>query len=108
MKPATLILSAVPGLPMVAPGNDLATLILDAMGAAGMTLEQGDVLVVAQKIVSKAEGRIVALDSVTVSAKARDLAAVVDKDPRIVELILSESKRIVRAARNLQIGRAHV
>lgn len=103
MKPATLILSAVPGLPMVAPGDDLATLILDAMDAAGMTLEQGDVLVVAQKIVSKAEGRIVALDSVTVSAKARDLAAVVDKDPRIVELILSESKRIVRAARNLLI-----
>ncbi len=103
MNSATLILSAVPGLPLVTPGDDLAALILDAMDAAGMMLERGDVLVVAQKIVSKAEGRIVALDSVTVSAKARDLAAVVEKDARLVELILSESRRVVRASRNLLI-----
>ena len=103
MNPATLTLSAVPGLPLVAPGNDIARLILDAMRIAGMTVEEGDVLVVAQKIVSKAEGRIVALDSVSVSAKAHELAAVVEKDARLIELILSESRRVVRASRNLLI-----
>jgi coenzyme F420-0:L-glutamate ligase/coenzyme F420-1:gamma-L-glutamate ligase len=79
----------VKGLPEIEPGADLARLIADAA-----TLEHGDVVVVAQKVVSKAEGRIVRLDEVEPSARARALAA--DGDPRRTEVILRESARIVR------------
>src|SRR5262245_49275242 len=66
------------------------------MGQAGLALQDGDVLVLAQKIVSKAEGRLVKLSSVTPSARATELAAALQKDPRHVEVILSETKEIVR------------
>jgi len=93
---AALSLFTVPGLPMVNAGDDLAELILAAMTAAGQAPAAGDVICVAQKIVSKAEGRTIALSSVTPSARARELAIETDKDPRLVELILSESAELLR------------
>ena len=88
---------------MVRPGDNLAGLLAAGMARAGLTPQPGDVLAIAQKIVSKAEGRSVALESVTPSAAARRLAAETEKDPRVVELILSESRRVVRARPNLII-----
>lgn len=96
-------LRALPGIPMVEPGDDLATLIGEGLARAGLELRAGDVIVVAQKIVSKAEGRTVDLASVTPSARAIELAAEVQKDPRLVELILSESVRVVRSRPNVLI-----
>jgi coenzyme F420-0:L-glutamate ligase / coenzyme F420-1:gamma-L-glutamate ligase len=87
-----LELQAVPGLPEIRPGDDLAQLI-----AAAVTFEPGDVLAVAHKVVSKAEGRIVRLADVTPSEHARALAAEHGKDPRHVEVVLSESAELVRA-----------
>ena len=86
----------VPGLPLVGSGDDLATLIVEAMDRNGQTLEDGDCLCLAQKIVSKAEGRQVALATVTPTAEAVTLARETDKDPRLVQLILSESTEMLR------------
>ena len=83
------------GIPEVREGDDLLGLILKA-AEAGPGIESGDVVVVTQKIVSKAEGRVVSLDSVTPSPEAERLAVETEKDPRLVELILRESTRIVR------------
>ena len=100
---AALQLFALPDLPMVQAGDDLAGLLSAAMARAGLTPQSGDVLAVAQKIVSKAEGRSIALASVQPSAAARELAAQTGKDARLVELILSESQYVVRARPNLII-----
>ncbi len=96
---------AVPGLPEIEPGADLASLIAAALDAAGLALRARDVLVVAQKIVSKAEGRLVELDSVAPSDEARRLARLTGKDPRMVELILGETDEVVRAVPNVLIVR---
>ncbi len=88
---------------MVQAGDDLAAQLSAAMARAGLAPEPGDVLAIAQKIVSKAEGRSIALTSVAPSQAARDLAAQTGKDARLVELILSESARVVRARPNLII-----
>jgi coenzyme F420-0:L-glutamate ligase/coenzyme F420-1:gamma-L-glutamate ligase len=96
-------LLALPGLPMVQAGNDLAGLIDAGLERAGIQPRTGDVVAVAQKIVSKAEGRMVELASVTPSARAQSLAQEVQKDPRLVELILSESVRVVRSRANVLI-----
>jgi coenzyme F420-0:L-glutamate ligase / coenzyme F420-1:gamma-L-glutamate ligase len=100
---SALELFAVPGLPMVRPGDDLVALIADGLTHAGRNLLNGDVLVVAQKVVSKSEGRLVDLASVTPSDEAVALAAEVGKDPRLVSVILSESVRVVRKRPNLMI-----
>lgn len=92
----TLTLTALPGIPMVHPGDDLAGLLLEATGAAGLSLIDGDILVVAQKIVSKAEGRLINLASVLPSPAARKLAQETEKDARIVELVLRESSQVLR------------
>lgn len=84
------------GIPLVASGDDLAGIVLASLADAGMRLQQGDVLAIAQKIVSKAEGRSVHLATVEPSAAATRLANETDKDPRMVELILRDSKRVVR------------
>lgn len=91
-----LNLKSVPGLPEVQPGDALALVIAEAMRRAGLGLRPGDVLVVAQKIVSKAEGRIVDLVTVKPRPEAVRLAAKCDKDPRLVELILRESTGVLR------------
>lgn len=92
----SLNLFALPGIPEVGPGEDLCALIIEALGAAGLNLESGDVVVIAQKIVSKAEGRFVRLDQIAPSAQALALAKSTDKDPRLVEVILQETEEVLR------------
>lgn len=94
---------ALPGIPLVGIGDDLASLVVEGLEAADTALMDDDVLVVAQKIVSKAEGRLIDLASITPSARAEELALVVRKDPRLVEVILSESRRVVRAVKDVLI-----
>ena len=91
-----LTLTALPNIPLVKPGDDLAVIFLDSLQEAKIKLQNDDVLVIAQKIISKAEGRLVKLSTVTPSARAIGIARQVEKDPRQVEVILSESKEIVR------------
>ena len=88
---------ALPGMPLVGPGDDLARLILAAVERAGTSLAPGDVLVVAQKVVSKAEGRETRLADAVITEAARELAIQVDKDPRLVALILSEARQVLRS-----------
>ncbi|MBW7881040.1 MAG: coenzyme F420-0:L-glutamate ligase [Caldilineaceae bacterium] len=96
-------LFAVAGLPNVVPGDDLAQLIVDALAASGEALEPGDIVVVAQKIVSKSEGRLVRVADVVPSARAEEIAATVGKDPRVVQVILDDSNEIVRMRRGLLV-----
>jgi coenzyme F420-0:L-glutamate ligase / coenzyme F420-1:gamma-L-glutamate ligase len=91
-----LILTPLTGLPLVEPGDRLDELILEAIEGAGISLADGDILVLAQKIVSKAEGRLVNLATVAPSPRAIELAGQVEKDPRLVELILRESREVLR------------
>ncbi len=90
---------ALPGIPDIRPGDDLGRILLAALDRARMDLRPGDILAVAQKIVSKAEGRILRLAEVEPGEEARRLAEAVAKDPRKVEVILRESRRIVRAVK---------
>lgn len=94
MRP--LVLTPIPGIPLINPGDNLASILIDRVKEAGITFEDGDILVLAQKIVSKAEGRLVNLEEVIPSERARMLAADIDKDPRLVELILRESRSVLR------------
>jgi len=94
---------AVAGLPEVRPGDDLAALLR----AAGLRLADGDVLVVAQKVVSKAEGRVVALADVEAGERARALAAEHGKDPRHVQVVLDETAQLMRAERGVLVCRTH-
>jgi coenzyme F420-0:L-glutamate ligase/coenzyme F420-1:gamma-L-glutamate ligase len=94
--PTPLIVTPLRGLPLVLPGDDLTAFLLTSIASEGIQLQDGDILVVAQKIVSKVEGRLVNLNSVDVSSKARELALKVDKDPRFVELVLRESRTVLR------------
>ncbi len=103
MKLSQITITAVPNIPLIQPGDDLAAIILERMEAAGLTVEDGDILVVAQKVVSKAEGRLVRLDTVTPSARAREVARRTGKDPRLVEVILSDTHEISRMRRGLLI-----
>jgi coenzyme F420-0:L-glutamate ligase / coenzyme F420-1:gamma-L-glutamate ligase len=93
---ARLTLVALPGIPEVKPGDDLPALLLDALSRANETPLDGDVLVLAQKIVSKAEGRLARLEGIAASPRAHEIAKVADKDPRVVELILGESNEVLR------------
>jgi coenzyme F420-0:L-glutamate ligase/coenzyme F420-1:gamma-L-glutamate ligase len=98
-----LTLTALPAIPLVQPGDDVAALILAGLERAPIQLQTGDVLAVAQKIVSKAEGRMIRLESVSPSARAHEWAAITQKDPRFIEVVLSESKEVVRARFNTLI-----
>lgn len=98
-----LQLIAVPDIPLIRPRDDLAALIMRAISQAGLELQNHDVVVIAQKIVSKAEARIVDLATVTPSPRAQALAKKVGKSARLVEVILSESRRVVRAAKDVLI-----
>jgi len=102
--PAQLTIIGLAGIPLVQPGFDLGKLAIDGYAASGLEPQAGDVLVVAQKIVSKAEGRLVDVGTVEPSPEAIALAAETEKDPRLVEVILSESRRIVRHRPNLIIA----
>lgn len=92
----TLSFTPISPLPMIQPGDNLARMIVDAMATTVEHCHEGDLLVIAQKIVSKAEGRYVRLSDVTPSPEAIELAEEVEKDPRFVELVLQESVRVVR------------
>jgi coenzyme F420-0:L-glutamate ligase/coenzyme F420-1:gamma-L-glutamate ligase len=94
---------AIPHIPLIQPGDDLPGVVLAAAAAAGMDWRDGDVLVAAQKIVSKAEGRIVHLPDVLPSPRALELAAVTGKDPRLVEVILGESTEVLRVRPGLLV-----
>ena len=97
MTPGELRVRAIEGVPQVRPGDDLGALLGEAIARSGEVLRDGDVVVVAQKIVSKAEGRIVRLADVVPSPRALELGARVDKDPRAVEVILGEAVEVLRA-----------
>ena len=98
MKPGSAVeILAVPGIPLVRKDDDLVALIGEGLARGGIVPRRGDVVVLAQKIVSKAEGRTVDLASDDPSTEAIELAGRVQKDPRLVELMLSESVRVVRA-----------
>lgn len=96
---------ALEGVPDISEGDDLCGIVLDAYRTSALVPVPGDILVVAQKIVSKAEGRQVDLASVSPSAEAERLAAETEKDARVIELILSESDEVMRARPGLIVVR---
>lgn len=91
-----LTLTPLPGIPLVRPGDDLAGMILGALQRAGIQLQDSDIIAIAQKVVSKAEGRLVNLAQVHPSQRALELARQVEKDPRMIELMLQESNQVLR------------
>lgn len=91
-----LVACAIPGIPLIQAGDDIIDIIIDCADAAGLELRPGDTLVISSKIVSKSLGRLVALDCVEPTAEAEALAEETGKDPRLVELILGQSKRVSR------------
>lgn len=100
-----LTITPLKSIPLVNPRDDLAILIDEALSREDFGLLDGDIVVVAQKIVSKSEGRQIALDGVQPSLEAEKLAAEIDKDPRLVELILQESSEVVRKSPGVIIVR---
>jgi coenzyme F420-0:L-glutamate ligase/coenzyme F420-1:gamma-L-glutamate ligase len=105
MSPSQLILTTLADIPLIQAGDDLVTIILRGLSAAEIVLQDEDVLVLASKIVSKAEGREVHLDTVQASDRAQDLARVTGKDERELELMLRESVQVVRTRPGLIITR---
>ncbi len=97
----------IEGIPEVRPGDDLAALIVEAAIRQATPLTSGDLLVVGQKIVSKAEGRLLRLSAITPSAVAQTMAVGLGRDPRLVEVILRESRRVVRMDRGVLITETH-
>jgi len=97
----------LPGIPIVTAGMDLAALIQQAALAAPLTLQAGDILVVTQKVVSKAEGHLVVLKDITPSPLAQSFARQWGKDPRHVEVVLQQSRRIVKMDRGVLITETH-
>jgi coenzyme F420-0:L-glutamate ligase / coenzyme F420-1:gamma-L-glutamate ligase len=103
----TIRLFGIPGLPEIQVKDNLPKLIVAAARAARIAFESGDILVIAQKIVSKSEGRTVSLSTVTPSEEALSLSATVQNDPRMIEVILRESRRIVRKGPRALIVETH-
>jgi len=97
----------IEGVPEVKPGDDIARFIAEAAGRQSTPLAGGDLLVVGQKIVSKAEGRLVRLADVTPSPVAEAMAVGLGRDPRLVEVILRESRRVVRMDQGVLITETH-
>ena len=97
----------LPGIPIVTPGMDVATLIHQAATAASFAFQVGDILVVTQKVVSKAEGHLIVLRDITPSALAHSFAQQWGKDPRHVEVVLQQSRRIVKMDRGVLITETH-
>lgn len=103
----TIRIFGIPGLPEIQPNHNLSRLIVEAARIARINFESGDILVIAQKVVSKAESRTVLLSTVNPSAEALSLATTVQKDPRMIEVILCESRRIVRKGPRALIVETH-
>jgi coenzyme F420-0:L-glutamate ligase/coenzyme F420-1:gamma-L-glutamate ligase len=91
------------GLPLIKAGDDLANLIVSTANRNNLEIEDGDILVIAQKVISKAEGRLVRLDSVIPSKRALEIAEATGRAPRFVELVLRESKRFLKSSREILI-----
>ncbi len=102
-----LTLAALEGIPEVEPGDDIAGLIATALDADATTLTNGDVLVIAHKVVSKSEGRIRRLTEVEPTPRAQELATALGKDPRQVQVVLDESRDVLRAAHGVLICVTH-
>jgi coenzyme F420-0:L-glutamate ligase/coenzyme F420-1:gamma-L-glutamate ligase len=102
--PPRVTITGLDGIPEVQPGADVAALILEAVAASGETLQDGDLLVVTHKIVSKAEGQLIDLREISPSDLAKRHAEKWDKDPRQIEVVLREAARIVRMERGLIIA----
>jgi len=98
-------LTALEGIPEIQPGDSIADVLLTALEQNHVTLVQGDVVAVCQKIVSKAEGRFVALDAVVPSSRAIELARACNKDPRFVEVVLRQSSHVLRCVQDVLIVR---
>jgi coenzyme F420-0:L-glutamate ligase/coenzyme F420-1:gamma-L-glutamate ligase len=96
-------LTALPGIPLVQPGDDVARLVLEGLARAGIGLADGDILVVAHKIISKAEGRLVRLNEVEPSERARELADLTGKDARYIQVVLDEAVSVERARRGIVV-----
>ncbi|MBN2005001.1 MAG: coenzyme F420-0:L-glutamate ligase [Anaerolineae bacterium] len=107
MSTPQIALYALTGIPEVCPGDDLAHLVLEALQHNNLALENGDVLVVTQKIVSKAEGAAILLDTVQPSPQAQQLALECGKDPCLVEVILQQSRQVVRKRPGTLITETH-
>lgn len=95
MAPQSLLLNTIPNIPLIKPNDDLANIIMHALSSSGHELVNNDIIAIAQKIISKSEGRLVDLATVKPSEKAIKLAEEINKDPRQIELVLSESKEII-------------
>ena len=93
---STIAIIPIPGIPQIQPGDDLPSLLLDAIDRAKVGLKSDDILVVCQKVVSKAEGAVIDLKTIDPSPFAQHIAALWDKDPRVVEVVLRQSSRIIR------------
>ena len=91
-----LTLTSLNGIPLVEPGDSLPDILENALKNNKLTIQENDILVLAQKIVSKAENRLVNLTTVTPSAQASEIAQKTEKDPRLIELILNESQEVLR------------
>lgn len=98
-----LTISPIFKIPLIKKGDDIGYLIKDGLKKQGVKLNNKDILVITQKIISKSEGRLVNLDEVTASDQAKELAAISNKDPRLVELILSESNQVLRCVKGIII-----
>ena len=103
MSETRITITALDGIPPVGPGDDLAGLLMAALERHGIRPQRRDILVVTSKIVSKAEGRYLDLGSLEPSERARELAQITRKDPRLVEAILSEATEVIRARPNVLI-----
>jgi coenzyme F420-0:L-glutamate ligase/coenzyme F420-1:gamma-L-glutamate ligase len=107
MAAAEVRVIGLEGIPEVKEGDDLASMIVSAVRGTGFQVLPLDIFVIAQKVVSKAEGRVTRLESITPSRLAEQWAAAYDKDPRVVEVVLSQSRRIVRMDRGILICETH-
>lgn len=105
--PGPLVITPLPGLPRIRPGDDLVRLLDGALAAAEIALVDHDVIVVVSKLVAKAEGRRVNLAQVAPSPRAIELAAQTGKDARLVEVVLWDTERVSRAAKNALVVRHH-
>ena len=94
-----LVITPLAGIPLIIPGDPLPEIINNSINQSNISLDNGDILVIAQKIISKSEGRLVNLSNVNPSERAYEIADLSNKDPRLVELILNESKKILRVRR---------
>lgn len=103
VTPKSIVYTAIPDFPMVKEGDDLDLLIVDQCKTQNISIEEGDIFVIAQKVVSKSEGRLVNYSSIIPSSKALELQKITKKDPRFIELVLNQSKKVIRAKHNTLI-----